>query len=356
MHLDKAHSGGWSAPISGIYADAERAGRELAKNLTTEDVIRRASQAVERAVKNGVGFIRTNVNVNTNTGLTGLHGILEVRKRYADLVDIEIVALPGGDFFRSEKAEALLRHAVELGADVIGGSPRMEIDDEEGHRHIDKVFDIAKQHSKRIDMHIDAVCDPNLTTIHYLAAKTIREGFEGRVTAGHVVALSYYNDYYAERVISLIKRAGIHVVTCPATTMISAPMLDKEPRTRGVTRIRQLLSSGVNVAIGQDNIDDNYNPFGDADPLTNGLLTAYAGLLSTDDELESLCDMLSLNGARVLGVAYPKLAVGESATFNILNATTLREAFRNRVERSFVLRAGRVVATTTVESKLYRAQ
>jgi cytosine deaminase len=144
------------------------------------------------------------------------------------------------------------------------------------------------------------------------------------------------------------------LVTCPATTMMSAPTLDKEPRGRGITRVRQLLGAGVNVAVGQDNMDDPYNPFGDADPMTNGLLTAYAAQLSTDDELRVLFDMISANGAKVLGKEEWGIAEGRPATFNIINARTLREAFRNRAERLFVIRNGRTIATTTVESRLYR--
>jgi cytosine deaminase len=322
--------------------------------MTVEGVAARAAAAIERAVKNGIGLIRTNVDIDHIGGLIAMRALAELRDRYSDVVDIEIVALATHDLLEADSSERLLLEALDMGADVIGGSPRQEIDDDDSRRHIDKIFEIAKRYSKRIDTHIDAACDPNLRAMHYLAAKTIREDYQGKVAAGHAVALTYYNEYYAEKVIGLLNRAGIHVVTCPATTMMSAPTLDREPRGRGITRVRQLLAAGVNVAVGQDNIDDPYNPFGDADPMTNGLLTAYAAQLSTDKELEKLFDMTSRNGARVLGKDKWEIALGQPATLNVVNARSLREAFRERAERLFVIRKGRVVATTEVVSQIYR--
>lgn len=354
MHLDKAFIGGWTAPTSGLYAEAERKVKDYKRSVTVEDVRRRAGRAIEAAVRNGMAHVRTNVDLDTIGGLTGFQGLLEARKDYADVIDIEIAAMPHDGLIVDDGCEKLVWQAMEMGADVVGGAPRQELDDDDSRRHIDKVFEIAKHFGKPIDMHIDATCDFHLRTIHYLAAKTIREGYQGRVTAGHVVALSYYNEYYAERIIRLIKRAGLHIVTCPATTMISAPILDKEPRGRGITRVRQLLEAGVNVAIGQDNIDDPYNPFGDADPMTNGFLTAYAAQLSSDADLEALLDMLTTNGGRILGRHTLDVVPGGPATFNIVNAPTIREMFRVRAERLYVIREGRIIATTTVERRLHR--
>lgn len=354
MHLDKAYLGGWSASTSGTYADAERTINQKKQQMTVEDVQARAGMAIERAVKNGVGYIRTNVDIDSAAGLIGMKGLLAAREQYSDLVNMEIVALATYDLLAPKSSERLLVEALDMGADVIGGSPRQELDDEGSRLHIDKIFEIAKRYEKRIDTHIDAACDPNLRSMHYLAAKTIREDYQGKVAAGHAVALSYYNEYYAERVITLLQRAGVHVVTCPATTMMSAPVLDKEPRGRGITRVRQLLQAGVNVAVGQDNMDDPYNPFGDGDPMTNGLLTAYAAQLSTDEELTLLFDMLSRNGARVMGLTDWDIAVNRPATFNVINARTLREALRERAECQYVVRAGRIIATTTITSQLYR--
>jgi cytosine/creatinine deaminase len=354
FHLDKAFLGGWAAPASGGYSGADSIIAEQKKNFTVDNVRRRAARAVELAVVNGVSHIRAMVDLDKYAGLMGLKGVLEVKKEYSDIVDMEIVALPGGPVAGDKNGEELLREAMALGADVAGGSPRKEIDDADAKIHIDKVFEIAQQFSKPIDMHIDVTCDPQQRTLHYLAAKTIREGLQGRVTVGHVVALSYYNDYYAEQVISLVKQARINVVTCPATSMYSGAVLDKEPRGRGITRVRQLLQAGVNVAVGQDNIDDAFNPLGDADPLTNGFLTSYAAQLSSDDELETVIDMVTKNGAAILGLTDWSLSPGKAATFNIVNAPTGREALRTRAERLYVIRAGRVIATTTVERRLHR--
>src|SRR5262249_50835161 len=148
MHLDKAFIGGWVAPTSGLYADSERKVKEYKRTVTVDDVRRRAGRAIEAAVSCGVSHARTNVDLDTIGGLTGLKGLLEVRKEYADVIDIEIAAMPHDGLIIDDGCEKLLWQAMEMGADVVGGAPRQELDDDDSRRHIDKIFEIAKRFSK----------------------------------------------------------------------------------------------------------------------------------------------------------------------------------------------------------------
>jgi cytosine deaminase len=237
-----------------------------------------------------------------------------------------------------------MARALERGADVIGGMPFAEWLDEDARRHTDVVFDLAHRFDRDIQMHVDESDDPGARTLHYYAVKALREGWTGRVTADHVTALAAYDDVYAARVIDLVARARMSVVTLPGKLMRGG-VRDREPRRRGLTRVKELLAAGVNVAYGQDVIKDGFIPvFGTGDPLQVGFLLAYAAQLSTRRDIETLYDMATVNGARLMRRPDYGLAVGCRADLVIVAAPSVHEAYRTQPMRLAVIHDGRVVA------------
>src|SRR2546426_10190621 len=180
--------------------------------------------------------------------------------------------------------------------------PFAEMIDADCRRHTELVFQIARRFDRDIQMHVDETDDPSARTLHYYAVKALREGFAGRVTADHVTALAAYDDVYAARVIGLVARARMSVVTLPGKLMRGG-VRDREPRRRGITRVKELLAAGVNVAYGQDVIQDGFIPvFGTGDPLQVGFLLAFAAQFSTRADIETLYDMATVNGARLMQI------------------------------------------------------
>jgi cytosine deaminase len=188
-----------------------------------------------------------------------------------------------------------------------------------------------------------------------LADATIANGWQGRVTAGHTCALAAYPDPYAAKVIGLVREAGIHMVTNPATNLMLQGRYDRQPIRRGITRVKELLAAGVNVTYGQDCLKDTFYPtLGQADMLEVGLITAHAAQLSMPAEVEVLFDMPTTHAAKMLGIADYGLEVGCRASFNVLACTSVQEAFRTRPDRE-VVRDGRVVAETLSQRRVFRA-
>lgn len=244
--------------------------------------------------------------------------------------------------------------SMEMGADVVGGMPYNEMTEDDSKRHIDICFEIAKKFDADIDMHVDETDDPNARTLQYLAAKTIKEGWHGRVTAGHTCALAAYNPYYAAKVIGLIKQAQMNMVTNPATNLMLEGRLDQQPIRRGITRVKELLALGVNVVYGQDCLKDTFYPtFGQADMLEVGLITAHAAQFSMPKEIETLFDMPTVRSAKMLRLSDYGLEEGKSASFNIIDAETVQEAFRTQADRLYVFRKGRLLSETRTISKLH---
>ncbi|HYM71079.1 MAG TPA: amidohydrolase family protein [bacterium] len=194
-------------------------------------------------------------------------------------------------------------------------------------------------------------------TLAELAAQTLRHRYRGRVTAGHICALAAYDDPYAAKVIGLLARAGVHVVTNPGTNLMLQGRFDRQPIRRGVTRVKELLAAGVTVAFGQDCVMDTFYPtWGQADPLEVGLLTAHAVQFTQPREIETLFAMCTDNAARILGRRDYGVRVGAAASLNVLDAPTPAEAFRTRADRRYVVFRGRVVAETATTTKLHRAR
>ncbi len=328
---------------------------EKKKSYTIEDNLSRGSKVIQWAVSHGTTILRSHVDVDTIGGLKPLEGVLKVRDEHKDLVDIQIVAFPQEGIYKDPGTEELMIKAMEMGADVVGGMPYNEWTEEDSRRHIDTAFAIAKKFNADIDMHVDETDDPGARTLHYLAYKTIKENYHGRVTAGHTCALASYDDNYAAKVIGMLKQAGVNMITNPATNLMLQGRRDKQPIRRGITRVKELLQAGVNVAYGQDCLKDTFYPtFGQADMLEVGLITAHAAQLSLPEEIEVLYNMPTLNSAKILRLSDYGLEEGKTASFNVIDAPNVQEAFRAQPDRRYVIRKGKIIAQTTTEVKVMR--
>jgi cytosine deaminase len=353
-HLDKCYTGDRSLelPTLNDYIAAEAARKS---EFTVEEVAERAGRAIELLVANGITHVRSQVDVDTSAELRGFEGIQEAARRYRDVVDIQIVAFPQQGIIQDPGAEELLREAMRRGAVAIGGHPQLEICDDDSRRHIEIVFDIAEDFDADIDMHVDETDDPDSRWVHEIAVQTLRRGRHGRVACGHVCALALYNPYYADKVVRLIRRAGITVITNPTSNLLFRGLLDPEPRWRGLTRVRELLDAGVNVVFGQETVKSTYiitlrNP----DPLLTAQILAHGAGLKSSGDMDRLWQMMTSSAADAIRIADYGIKPGARAGLNIFDAENVDDAIATIAPRRWVIRDGRVVAETTLERSLHR--
>jgi len=354
VHLDKALNSEVVRPnVSGTLGEAIEIIWEKKRAYTVEDISERASKVLRWGIGHGTTVFRTNVDVDTIGGLVPVEALMEVRKRFAGSCRIQMVAFPQEGILRDPGTEELLREAMRKGADVVGGMPFNEHTEADSRKHVEICFQIAKEFGADLDMHVDETDDPNARTLELVAAKTIQEGYQGRVTAVHTCALAAYDDAHAARVIELVKEAEMNMVTNPATNLMLQGRLDKEPRRRGITRVKELLAAGVNVCYGQDCLKDTFYPtFGQADLLEVGLITAHAAQLSLPQEIEVLFDMATVNAARAIRLDDYGIQEGAAANLNVIDAPTVQEAFRTQADRRYVIRNGKVIAETETRRTL----
>ncbi|HEX7023005.1 MAG TPA: amidohydrolase family protein, partial [Trueperaceae bacterium] len=190
IHLDKAFLidiAGFNE--QGTLAEALRLTRAVKPRYTAEDVRRRAARAVQLYAALGTTAIRAHIDVDGTGGLLPLRAVLEVREQFREDVDLQIVAFPHQATLKDPDAYDLLVEALDLGADVLGGFPDVELSPEHGRRHLDQMLALARDRGVPLDVHIDEADDPGLRFLEYLAARTIEEGMTGRVTASHACAL-----------------------------------------------------------------------------------------------------------------------------------------------------------------------
>ncbi len=290
-------------------------------------IIENVRKAVKLAIRFGNTHIRAFADTDTKARLEGVKALIRAREEFKGKVDIQVVAFPQDGVVRDPGAEDYVEEALKLGADVVGGIPWIEYTDADAQEHIDRMFALAKKYNKPVSMLIDDAGDPTLRTLEMLAVKTIKEGWEGRVTAQHARAMALYPEPYYRKIEYLLKRAQIGVVSDPQTGPLYA-------------RVKSLYKAGVRIALGQDDIADAYYPFGRNNMLEVAFLAAHLMWMTSREELEILYDLITTNAALALNIPNYGLKEGYNADLVILNANSVWEAIWNHEAPLHVFKDG----------------
>ncbi len=355
LHADKSLLGEVMRPnVSGTLPEAIEITNEFKRAYDPEEVAGRAGRVLEAGVQNGTTFFRLFADVGTVGGLRAAQGLLLARERLQGLCRVQVVAFPQEGILRDPGAADLLEEAVKQGCDIVGGIPWYEYTDADAREHIDICFRIARRHDLDVHMLVDDTDDPNSRSLEYLAWKTMREGFQGRVAASHCGAMAAYNDVYAAKVIDMVATAGITISVNAHINLVCSGRLDREPRRRGIARVKELLARGVNVISSQDDVNDPYYPFGKPDQLEVALMMAHTAQLTLPHELEQVFDMVTTNAARAARLDDYGIAPGRRADLVVIDAPSVHEALRTQPPRGHVLKDGREVARATLARELRR--
>lgn len=339
LHLCKV----WTAAIADGAARASYHGESMGRALSAIELARKvkaqyheswiienARRAVALAALHGNLHIRALADVDTAAGLEGVKALIHVREEFRGSVDVQVVAFPQDGILRDPGAHDLLRGAMQLGADVVGGIPWIEHTDAEAAEHVRICFDLAVEFDADVSMLLDDAGDPTLRTLEMMAVEALRRGWQGRALAHHCRAMALYPTPYLERLIGLLRRADVAVITDPQTGPLHA-------------RVRELLEAGITVALGQDDISDAYYAFGRNNMLEVAFLAAHLLWMSAPAELERLYDMITTDAARAMRVRDYGLAVGNPANLVVLAAPTVLEALRDHAAPVHVVSHGRLI-------------
>ncbi|MGZ3325537.1 MAG: amidohydrolase family protein [Xanthobacteraceae bacterium] len=356
LHADKCLLGEIMRPnLSGTLPEAIEITNDFKRKYDPAEVAERASRAIEAGVKNGTTFFRLFADVGTIGGLRAARGLLLAREKFGGYCDIQVVAFPQEGIVRDPGAAELLDEAMKEGCDIVGGLPWYEYTDAEAREHIDICFDIAKRYDRDIHMLVDDTDDENSRSLEYLALKTMRENFHGRVAASHCGAMAAYNDVYAAKVVDMVVTAGVTISVNAHINLVCSARLDREPRRRGIARVKELLTRGANVVTSQDDVNDPYYPFGKPDPLECVSMIAHVAQLTLPHELEHAMSMVTENAAKAARVDDYGIVPGKRADLVVVGAPSVHEAIRLQPLRRHVIKGGREVARSVVSQELLKS-
>ncbi len=293
-------------------------------------IVKNVRKAIAYAAIYGCTHIRTFADVDTKAKLEGVKALIRVRDEFKGIVDMQVVAFAQDGIVREPGAEKLVREAMDLGADVVGGIPWIEYTDADIATHVKTIFDIAEKYNKPVSMLVDDAGDPGLRSLELMALETSKRGWQGRSVAHHCRAAALYPEPYLKKLEFLLKKAGMAWSTAPQTGPMVAP-------------VKKLHEDGVLIFIGQDDISDAYYAFGRNNMLENAFLSAHTLWMSTKEDLEVLYDMISILPGRGIGLKDHVLKEGAPADLVVLDQPNVNEALRFHEAPAYTISHGKIV-------------
>lgn len=325
------------------------AAQKVKASYSFEDVVARVDEVMRLAIASGSCAIRLFADVDEANGLTAFKSLLEIQRRYSPYMSVQVVAFPQ-DGVVAKHTQDLMRAALELGADVLGGIPWVEKGQDAKRDHTQMCFDLAEHYHKPLHLVADDTLDPDSRTLEVIAKETLARNLQGQVAVTQCASLAFQDDDYAQYVIALLKEADITVFSNSQVSLVTTEQ-DRNPYPRGITRVKELIRAGVNVACAQDDIDNWYYPFGRNNMLEVAQFMTHVGGFGW--EPERVLPMVTDIAARALGLKDYGLYEGAEANVVSLAVTDWHQALQFQPAASWVILKGRLVARSELKQDLF---
>lgn len=339
IHLDKALLTDRMSGSAGTAAEAIRLTGQAKRGFTAADIAARARRVLDMAVPAGTTSMRAHVEVDPIVGLTGMEAMLALKREYAPALDIQLCAFAQEGILQTPGTETLLRRALEMGADLVGGCP---YNDTDAVRHIEIVFALAREFGVDADFHVDFFDEPEHLHVREIVRQTERLGWQTRVAVGHLTELAALPLAEQAALTADLARAGIGVISLPLTDLYLMGRGDERNVRRGLTPIRRLLEAGVPVALASNNIQNPFTPTGTADPAHLTFVGAVAAHMGTPELMRELVAAITTYPARILNLRDYGCAAGCRADLVVWECERPEEIVTSLPARRLVVKTGRV--------------
>ncbi|MDX2229894.1 MAG: cytosine deaminase [Leptolyngbyaceae cyanobacterium bins.349] len=347
IHLDSTLTVGqprWNQ--SGTLFEGIEIWRERKQNLSLDDVKQRAIDTLKLQATQGVLFVRSHADVS-ETSLTALQALLEVREAVKSWMTLQVVAFPQDGIYGNPQNAILMEKALDLGADVVGGIPHYELTREDGVQSVHRIFELAQKYDRLIDIHCDEIDDDQSRFLEVIVACAIRSDLGARVTASHTTAFGSYNNAYAFKLLGFLRRTQLNFIANPLINITLQGRTDTYPKRRGVTRVKELWQQGMNVSFGHDCVQDPWYSLGTGNMLDVASMGLHVCQMTGTTEIDACYDMVTWNGATTLNLAEQYgVEVGKPANLIVLDARDRYDAIRRRANVSYVVSQGKLLART----------
>ncbi len=222
--------------------------------------VERTGKLIDFLQSNGTHFIRSHFNIDPTSGFDSLKHLQTALKNKEKTAGAELVAFPQHGVFYTDTAP-LLKEVAKMDIDFIGGVDPYSIDGSV-ERPMELITQLAIDNDKGIDIHLHEVGESGIKTIEYLIDKAVENpGLRGRTFVSHAFVLGHLSDPETERIAARLAEAGVGIVSSVpfGNTVMPIPLLRKH---------------GVEVLVGNDNIQDHWNTFGPGHMLEKARLIA----------------------------------------------------------------------------------
>ncbi len=330
-HLDKSFWGmGWHKHTAGpALIDKIETERRNRREFGI-DANRQSGRLAAQMIKMGTTHIRSHVDIDTETGLAGIEGVMAMRERLKDVIDIEIVAFAQSGLLIRPGTLELVDQAMAMGAEVVGGLDPCAVDrDPKGH--LDAIFGLAETYGRPLDIHLHERGEMGAFSMDLILERTRALGMQGKVAISHAFCLGMPDADHVRRLIDELARERVTLVT-------TAPASSPAPS------VMACIKAGVVIAGGSDGVRDSWNPYGMGDMLERATLVGLRNNFRRDEEMELALDVCTYQGAKVMGIENYGLDIGCAADFVILPGETVCEAIVERPADRTVVKRGRIVA------------
>ncbi|MBA4207460.1 MAG: cytosine deaminase [Polymorphum sp.] len=344
FHMDATLSYGLPrVNASGTLLEGISLWGELREIASVEDMVSRALTYCDWAVSMGLLAIRTHVDT-TPDHLRGVEAMLEVKRKVAPYLDLQLVAFPQDGLYRTKTGRENVLRALDMGVDVVGGIPHFERTMEDGMESVKDLARIAAERGLMLDLHCDETDDPISRHVETLAAEVTRHGLGGRAAGSHLTSMHSMDNYYVSKLLPLIAESGMAAIPNPLINITLQGRHDTYPKRRGLTRVKEMQAHGITVGWGQDCVLDPWYSLGTADMLDVAFMGLHVAQMTHPAEMARCFRMVTEDNAQILNLEGYGLAPGCKASMVVLDAGNPVEALRLRPDRLAVISKGKVVA------------
>lgn len=344
FHMDATLSYGLPrVNASGTLLEGISLWGELREIATVDEMVNRALTYCDWAASLGLLAIRTHVDT-TPDHLRGVEAMLEVKRRVAPYMDLQLVAFPQDGLYRAAKGRENLIRALDMGCDVVGGIPHFERTMAAGAESLHDLARIAAERGLLLDIHCDETDDPLSRHVETLAAEVTRHGLGARAAGSHLTSMHSMDNYYVSKLLPLIAESGMTAIPNPLINITLQGRHDTFPKRRGLTRVKEMQAQGITVGWGQDCVLDPWYSLGTGDMLDVAFMGLHVAQMTHPAEMARCFAMVTEHNAQIMNLADYGLAPGCRASLVVLDAGNPVEALRLRPDRLCVISRGKVIA------------
>ena len=267
-HLDKCFTAGAFPNREGTIAGAMASNRRESEQRSAEQVLERGERALDRAWRHGLRAIRSHIDSGGPATRPSWEALLELRRRWAGRVELQLVALVPLSHWSSAEGEELARWVADRGGLLGGvlGPPygRLRSDRDA----LGALLGLAERLGTGVDLHVDEADDQPGRGVTLVAAVAGERRCGVPITCSHAASAALLGTRRLERLAEQLAALGIAVVALPLTNLwLLGRRPERTPLLRVQAPIRSLQRAGVLVAMGSDNVQDPWYPGGDFDPI-----------------------------------------------------------------------------------------